>query len=233
MTANCRGPPRQNRRSHSTPRYDYSNNLPQNNYLNNYPEPTGYRPYPSPVHYGANNYHVPGGNNHHTRNEPSTVYPPQATANNSNLDTTTQMLLTFMAETREETKNRGKHKMLMNHVSYFDGDDKSKCLMWVDNLERIAKEANIPLREALAAKAGPNILTVISRHPSAPDAKLKRVILENFSNIGSRLEASHYLRRMRMAENKPIVTHNSEYAAVHAVAYNLKPEEQTDQQVFQ
>ena len=123
-TANCRGPPRQNRRSHSTPRYDYSNNFPQNNYLNNYPEPTGYGPYPSPVHYGANNYHVPGGNNHHTRNEPSTVYPPQATANNSNLDTTTQMLLTFMAETREETKNRGKHKMLMNHVSYFDGDDK-------------------------------------------------------------------------------------------------------------
>ena len=38
---------------------------------------------------------------------------------------------------------------------------------------------------------------------------------------------------MRLAENKPIVTHNSEYAAVHAVAYNLKPEEQTDQQVFQ
>ena len=145
MTANCRGPPRQNRRSHSTPRYDYSNNFPQNNYLNNYPEHTGYGPYLSPVHYGANNYHVPGGNNHHTRNEPSTVYPPQATANNSNLDTTTQMLLTFMAETREETKNRGKHKMLMNHVSYFDGDDKSKCLMWLDNLERIAKEANIPL----------------------------------------------------------------------------------------
>ena len=232
-TANCRGPPRQNRRSHSTPRYDYSNNLLQNNYLNNYPEHTGYGPYPSPVHYGANNYHVPGGNNHHTRNEPSTVYPPQATANNSNLDTTTQMLLTFMAETREETKNRGKHKMLMNHVSYFDGDDKSKCLMWLDNLERIAKEANIPLREAIAAKAGPNILTVLSRHPSAPDAELKRVILENFSNVGTRLEASHYLRRMRLAENKPIVTHNSEYAAVHAVAYNLKPEEQTDQQVFQ
>ena len=232
-TANCRGPPRQNRRSHSTPRYDYSNNLPQNNYLNNYPEPTGYGPYPSPVHYGANNHHISGGNNHHTRNEPSTVYPPQATANNSNLDTTTQMLLTFMAETREETKNRGKHKMLMNHVSYFDGDDKSKCLMWVDNLERIAKEANIPLREAIAAKAGPNILTVISRHPSAPDAELKRVILENFSNVGTRLEASHYLRKMRLAENKPIVTHNSEYAAVHAVAYNLKPEEQTDQQVFQ
>ena len=138
-----------------------------------------------------------------------------------------------MAETREETKNRGKHKMLMNHVSYFDGDDKSKCLMWLDNLERIAKEANIPLREAIAAKAGPNILTVLSRHPSAPDAELKRVILENFSNVGTRLEASHYLRRMRLAENKPIVTHNSEYAAVHAVAYNLKPEEQTDQQVFQ
>ena len=73
--------------------------------------------------------------------------------------------------------------MLMNHVSYFDGDDKSKCLMWLDNLERIAKEANIPLREAIAAKAGPNILTVISRHPSAPDAELKRVILENFSML--------------------------------------------------
>ena len=149
------------------------------------------------------------------------------------MDTTTQMLLTFMAETREETKNRGKHKMLMNHVSYFDGDDKSKCLMWLDNLERIAKEANIPLREAIAAKAGPNILTVISRHPSAPEAELKRVILENFSNVGTRLEASHYLRKMRLAENKPIVTHNSGYAAVHTVAYNLKPEEQTDHQVLQ
>ena len=38
---------------------------------------------------------------------------------------------------------------------------------------------------------------------------------------------------MRLVENKPIVTHNSEYTAVHTVAYNLKPEEQTDQQVFQ
>ena len=141
------------------------------------------------------------------------------------------MLLTFMAETREETKNRGKHKMLMNHVSYFDGDDKSKCLMWLDNLERIGKGSKHTTTRGNSSKAGPNILTVLSRHPSAPDAELKRVILENFSNVGTRLEANHYLRRMRLAENKPIVTHNSEYAAVHAVAYNLKPEEQTDQQV--
>ena len=64
-----------------------------------------------------------------------------------------------------------------------------------DNLERIAKEANIPLREALAAKAGPNILTVLSRHPSAPDAELKHVLLENFSNVGHNLRSKPLLEK--------------------------------------
>ena len=91
----------------------------------------------------------------------------------------------------------------------------------------------MPLREAIAAKAGPTVLTAISRYQNAINAELKRVILECFSNVGTRLEANHYLRNMRLNENNTLMIHNVEYAAAHAVAYGMTPEEQTDQQVLQ
>ena len=64
------------------------------------------------------------------------------------------------------------------------------------------------------------------------DAQLKRIILESFSNVGTRTEASHYLKMMRLDSNDTPTAHNPEYEAVHTVAYGISPEEQNDKQIL-
>ena len=105
--------------------------------------------------------------------------------------------------------------------------------MWLYHMEHMAQEAQMTLKEAVSAKAGPTVLTVISKYPNATDAEVKWIILECFSNVGTKVEASHYIKKMRLDKNSALMTHNAEYAAVHAVAHDMTPEEQTDQQVLQ
>ena len=66
----------------------------------------------------------------------------------------------------------------------------------------------------------------MSKTPDATDAELKQHILESFSNVGSRTEAHHYLKRMTVDEDESLLAHNSEYAAVHEAAHGITPEEQ-------
>ena len=85
------------------------------------------------------------------------------------------------------------------------------------------------LKEAVTAKAGTVVLTAISKCPNASDNELKQIILEHFSNVGTRLEAKHYLKCMRLKNNTSLLVHNTEYAAAHAVAHRKTPKEQDDQ----
>ena len=87
-------------------------------------------------------------------------------------------------------------------------------------------------REAVTSKAGPTVVTAISRYPNASDAQLKRIILESFSNVGTRTEASHYLKMMWLDSNDTLTAHNAEYKAVHTVAYGISVEEQNDEQTL-
>ena len=85
----------------------------------------------------------------------------------------------------------------MANIPTFNGKDKKACLMLVNHMEHTAKQARITFREAVTSKAGPTVVTAISRYPNASDTKkLKRIILESFSNVGTRTEASHYLKMM-------------------------------------
>ena len=84
----------------------------------------------------------------------------------------------------------------MANIPTFDGKDKKACLMWVNHVEHTTKQARMTIREAVTSKAGPTVVTAISRYPNASDAQLKRIILESFSNVGTRTEASHYLKMM-------------------------------------
>ena len=51
----------------------------------------------------------------------------------------------------------------------------------------------MPLKELLAAKAGPIVMTAVQsflcRVPGASDAQVKQMILESFSNVGTKTEA--------------------------------------------
>ena len=76
------------------------------------------------------------------------------------------------------------------------------------------------------------MVTAISRYPNTSNAQLTRIILESFSNVGTRTEASHYLKMIQLDNNDTLTAHNTEYEAVHTVAYGISKEEQNDEQIL-
>ena len=154
------------------------------------PRYTGnYHPHPSP--HTGDDHTVPPVEPHFTT-RPSPM-PTSQGAGNLELS---QMLQTILCENSEEAKLKQQQKNLMANIPTFDRKDKKACLMWVNHMEHTAKQARMTFREAVTSKAGPTVVTAISRYPNASDAQLKRIILESFSNIGTRTEASHYLKMM-------------------------------------
>ena len=57
---------------------------------------------------------------------------------------------------------------------------KIACLLWLNQLEKTANQAQMTLKEAVTAKAGTVVLTAISKCPNALDNELKQIILEHF-----------------------------------------------------
>ena len=105
--------------------------------------------------------------------------------------------------------------------------------MWMNQLVQTAAHYQIPLKELLAAKAGPIVMSAVQNflfsEPGATDEQVKKMILEHFSNVGTKQEAYHYLRRMKLEDDELLIAHNTEYAAVHEATYGITPENQTDQ----
>ena len=66
----------------------------------------------------------------------------------------------------------------------------------------------------------------LSRVPETTDTQIKQHILECFSNVGTRTEVHHYLKKMTLDENTSLLAHNAEYAAVHEAAHRISPEDQ-------
>ena len=91
----------------------------------------------------------------------------------------------------------------MANIPTFDRKDKKACLMWVNHMEHMAKQARMTFREAVTSKAGPTVVTAISRYPNASDAQLKTIILESFSNVGTRTEASQENHQERLPHQNP------------------------------
>ena len=190
------------------------------------PRYTGnYHPHPSP--HTGDDHTVPPVEPHFTT-RPSPMIPSQG-AGNLELS---QMLQTILCENNEEAKLKQQQKNLLANIPTFNGKDKKACLMWVNHVEHTAKQARMTFREAVTSKAGPTVVTAISRYPNASEAQLKRIILESFSNVGMRTEASHYLKMMRLDINDTLAAHNAEYEAVHTVAYGISAEEQNDEQIL-
>ena len=108
--------------------------------------------------------------------------------------------------------------------------------MWINQLEHTAVQARMPLKELLAAKAGPiamsAVLSFLAREPGASDSQVKQIILESFSNVGTKTEAFHNLKKMRLQNDESLVAHNAEYAAIHEAVYGLTPERQPDWTTF-
>ena len=83
------------------------------------------------------------------------------------------------------------------------------------------------------AKAGTTVMqtlsTFLTGKPDATDDEIRQMILENFSNVGTKAEAHHILRNVLLQNDESLLAHNAEYAAIHEAAYGISPEQQTDQ----
>ena len=94
----------------------------------------------------------------------------------------------------------------------------------------------MPLKELIAAKAGPIVMTQVqsflSRVPGASDAQVKQMILESFSNVGIKTEAFHHLKKMSLEDDESLLAYNAEYAATHKAAYGITPDNQINQITF-
>ena len=130
--------------------------------------------------------------------EPDYTTRPSPTASNAgNLADLTQMFVTHLNENRAQTHLSEHRKDLLANISVFDGKDRKACLMWINQLEHTATQACISLKQLISAKAGPIVTTAVqsllAREPEASDAKVKQIILESFSNVGTKAEAFHGL----------------------------------------
>ena len=140
------------------------------------------------------------------------------------------MFVRHLDKNRQQAKLIEYRKDLLANVSAYDGKDKKACLMWINQCEHTARNAKMSLRELIVAKAGPIVSTQVQnfliRVPEATDAQIKQHILECFSNVGTRTEAHHYLKKMTLDEDESLLAHNAEYAAIHEAAHGIPPENQ-------
>ena len=146
------------------------------------------------------------------------------------------MFVTHLNENRAQNHLSEHRKDLLANIPVFDGKDKKACLMWINQLEHTAVQAEIPLKKVIASKAGlivtSTVQSMLNREPDANDAKVKCLILESFSNIGTETEAFHELNALKLEHNESLLAHNAEYAAVHEAAYGIPPERQCTRHVF-
>ena len=161
--------------------------------------------------------------------------PSSAHSNGGSLHDITQMFLTHLAENRTQADRQDHKKDLLVNISSFDGKDKKSCLMWMNQLVQTTTHSQIPLRELLAAKAGPIVMSVVQSFlfdkPEATDEQVRKLIFEHFSNVGTQQEAYHHSKRMKQADDDSLIAYNTEYVAVHEATYNITKENQTGQTI--
>ena len=138
--------------------------------------------------------------------EPNYTNRPSPAPSNAGIADLTQMFITHLNENRQQNSLLEHRKDLLANVATFDGKDRKACLMWVNQIEHIAIQTQKPLKQLLVAKAGPIMTMAVSsyltRVPEASDSQVKQMILQSFSNIGTRTEAFHYLRKMSLDNDK-------------------------------
>ena len=87
--------------------------------------------------------------------------------------------------------------------------------------------AHTSLRAALLARAGATVFCIVAATPeNIDDLEIKKVVLRNFSDIATPMEAAQKLRNMKMTSDQPIASYNYNYTAEHEAAFDINPTEQ-------
>ena len=138
-----------------------------------------------------------------------------------------KLLVTCMKKQEYNNREIENRKTYLENIEVYEDTDKQKCLPWVNQLQKAAKCSNTSLRAAFLARAGATVFGIVAATPkNIDDLEMKKVILRNFSDIGTPTEAAQKLRNMRMTSDQPIASYNYNYAAVHKAAFNIHPTEQ-------
>ena len=139
----------------------------------------------------------------------------------------------IMNRVTNNNKRDDTSKKMMKNIKIFDGSNKAECITWLSQVEAAAKFTNTPFRELLCQSMAPAMLHVFSDLSAlASDVDIKEVILTNYSDIPSSTEAATRLQNIQFSTNKPLVTFNHRYEALHKVAFKMSPDEQESKTVI-
>ena len=178
----------------------------------------------------------PGAGGYHPVQSPAGAYtsagfpatsqiPNVSPANTSTQDVVLQAFMTKLEENNVQSERTEDRRRMLDKLDTFYGDDRSKCLPWINMVEQTARCCELTLRKALLAKSGPAVFDIIANSPlTSTDLELKTLVLEHFSDVGTLSEAAHKLRTMKMPPNKPLTSWNHEWTTVHEIAYRTSPQ---------
>ena len=177
----------------------------------------------------AGSYHpTQSPNQHNTSNhQPVPAHTTQPSSAPSGGEEWAKLLVTCMAEQEYNNREIENRKTYLENIEVYEGTDKQKCLPWVNQLQQAAKCSNTSLRATLLARAGATVFGIVAATAeNIDDLEMKKVVLRNFSDVATPMEAAQKLRNMKMTSDQPIASYNYDYAAVHEAAFDINPSEQ-------
>ena len=122
---------------------------------------------------------------------------------------------------------------MLKNIKVFDGSNKAECITWLSQIESAVNFTNTPFHELICQSMAPAMPHVFSDLSAlASNADIKEVILTNYSDIPSTTEAATGLQNIQFSINKPLVTFNHRYEAIHKVAFRMPPSEQKSKTVI-
>ena len=123
----------------------------------------------------------------------------------------TQLLTHVVDNKKDETS-----KQIMRNIKTFNGTNRTECINWLSKIEAMAKFCNALFRKLVCQGMAPAMLHILSNLSElSTDQEIKDMILANYSDIPNTAEAAAKLQNMQIPPNKPLISFNSRYEAIH------------------
>ena len=124
-------------------------------------------------------------------------------------------------------------KKMIKNIKIFDSSNKAECITSLSQVKVAAKFTNTPFRELICQSMAPAMLHVFSDLSAlASDADIKEAIFTNYSDIPSSTEVATRLQNIQFSMNKPLITFNYRYEAIHKITFKILPNKQESKTVI-
>ena len=146
----------------------------------------------------------------------TTIHTPFNGASPTPSANMTETLTQIITQVANNNKKDDVRKQMIKNIKIFDGTNKAECISWLSQIETAARFSNSSFRELICQSMAPSMLHILSELSAlATDQDIKNVILANYSEIPSIIEAAARLQGMQISPTKPLVTFNYRYEAIH------------------